>query len=154
MSEKIGIRPATIIIHEDQILLVRSQYNEKEFFLFPGGGLEFGETLKECAIRETFEETGVKVKIKELVHINEYIYKEDWNKRSITAFFLAKSLGKREINPQTTDGGKIKESVWVDIEKLEELDIRPRILIKGIKNYFEKGEFLIPSYSVDYKNEK
>ncbi len=154
MAEKIGIRPATITLYGDKILIVRSQYNGKEFFLFPGGGLEFGETLEEGAIRETVEETGIKVKIKELVHINEYIYKEDWNKRSITAFFLAKCAEGDEINPQTTDGGKIKEAVWVEIKELEELDIRPKILIKGIKNYFEKGKFLIPIYSVDYKNEK
>lgn len=154
MAEKIGIRPATITIWEGKILLVRSQYNGEEFFLFPGGGLEFGETLKEGAIRETFEETGIKIKIKKLVHINEYIYREDWNKRSITAFFLAESKGKNEINVQTTDGEKIKEAVWMDIQKLEELDIRPKILVKGVKNYFEKNKFLIPTYSIDYKNEK
>ena len=154
MAEKIGIRPATITLYENKILLVRSQYDGKEFFLFPGGGLEFGETLEEGAIRETFEETGVKIKIKKLVHINEYIYKKDWNKRSIIAFFLAEPMEGGEINIQTTDGGKIKEAVWVDIQKLKELDIRPKILIEGIKNYFEKNKFLIPNYSIDYKNEK
>ena len=154
MAEKIGIRPATITIYEDKILLVKSQYDGEEFFLFPGGGLEFGETLEEGAIRETVEETGIKVKIKELVCINEYICKENWNKRSIATFFLAKPIDKKEINAQTTDGGKIKEAVWVEIKELEKLDIRPKILIKGIKNYFEKGKFLIPIYSVNYKNEK
>lgn len=62
MAEKIGIRPATITLYGDKILLVKSQYNGKEFFLFPGGGLDFGETLEEGAIRETVEETGIKVK--------------------------------------------------------------------------------------------
>ncbi|MFH1823120.1 MAG: NUDIX hydrolase [archaeon] len=77
MAEKIGIRPATIVIKDQKVLLVKSKYPEEEIYLFPGGGMEFEETIEECAIRETFEETGVKVKIKNLFHINEYIYKED-----------------------------------------------------------------------------
>ena len=101
MTEKIGIRPATITIKEGKVLLVRSQYNGEEFFLFPGGGLEFGETLEDGAIRETFEETGIKVKINKLVHINEYIYKKDWAKRSITSFFLAEPINGEKINIQT-----------------------------------------------------
>ena len=28
----------------------------------PGGGLELGETVAECAAREVFEETGVKIR--------------------------------------------------------------------------------------------
>ena len=151
MSEKIGIRPATIIIKENKVLLVKSQYRDNEFFLFPGGGLEFGETLEEGAMRETFEETGIKIKIKKLIHINEYIYKKDWTKRSITCFFLAEPIDEKEINIQTTDNGKIKEAVWIEVEKLDKIDIRPKILIEAIKNYIEKKEFLIPPYSIDYK---
>ncbi len=151
MTEKIGIRPATITLKENKVLLVRSNYNGKEFFLFPGGGLEFGETLEEGAIRETFEETGIKVKIKKLIHINEYIYKEDWTKRSITSFFLAELIGEKEINMQTSDEGKIKEALWIEIDELDKIDIRPKIIVKALKNYLKKKEFSLPFYSVDYK---
>ena len=151
MAEKIGIRPATITLNEDKVLLVRSQYKGEEFFLFPGGGIEFGETLEEGAIRETFEETGIKVKIKKLIHINEYIYRKDWTKRSVTLFFLAEPIDEKAINTQTTDGGKIKEAVWMEIENLDKIDLRPKILIEGIKNYLGKKEFSIPLYSIDYK---
>ena len=151
MAEKIGIRPATITIKENKVLLVRSKYNGKEFFLFPGGGLEFGETIEEGAIRETFEETGIRVKIKKLIHINEYIYKNDWANRSITLFFLAEPIDDDKINIQTKDGGKIKEALWVDIEELDTIDLRPKIIAKAIKNNFQKKDFSLIPYSVDYK---
>ena len=151
MAEKIGIRPATITLKGSKVLLVKSLYKEEEFFLFPGGGLEFGETLKEGAIRETFEETGIKVKIKKLIHINEYIYKEDLGKRSITSFFLAEPIDEKEINIQTTDGGKIKEAVWMEIKNLDKIDLRPKILIEYLKNFINKKESSIPFYSIDYK---
>jgi ADP-ribose pyrophosphatase YjhB (NUDIX family) len=151
MTEKIRIRPATIVLNDNKVLLVKSQYGEEEFFLFPGGGLEFGETIEEGAMRETLEETGIKIKIKKLIHINEYIYRKDFAKRSITFFFLAEPLAGQEINIQTTDGGKIKEAIWIDIEKLNKIDIRPKILIEGIKNYLIKNDFSISPYSIDYK---
>ena len=36
-----------------------------EFTKFPGGGLEFGEGLRECLVREFLEETQQKVEVKE-----------------------------------------------------------------------------------------
>jgi ADP-ribose pyrophosphatase YjhB (NUDIX family) len=151
MSNKIGIRPATITLKENKVLLVKSKYKNKEFFLFPGGGLEFGETIKEGAVRETFEETGIKIKIKKLIHVNEYIYKNDWKKRSINMFFLAEPINKTKINIQTKDKGKIKETLWIDIKDLNKIDVRPKIIAEALKNNFKKKDFSIIPYSIDYK---
>jgi mutator protein MutT len=146
MSEKIGIRPATIVIQENKILLVHSKYNDKEFFLFPGGGMEFGETIEQTAIRETLEETGVKVKIKDIFHINEYINNKDWNERSISIFFLAEveEIGE----PLTNDSGKIKDIVWIDIKDLNKYDVKPSRMIELLQN-LEKPHKI---YSIDFKN--
>ena len=151
MSTKIGIRPATVVIDNGKILLVHSVYSDKSFYLFPGGGIEEEETIEEGAIRETFEETGVKVKIKKFLHLNEYIYRDDWNKRSITPIFLAEPTENQE-KPQTNDGGKIKAVEWVDIDKLKEIDVRPKVIVhilkEGLKDNFS-GD--INRYSVDFK---
>lgn len=147
MSEKIGIRPATIIIQENKILLVHSKYNDQEFFLFPGGGMEFGETIEQTAIRETLEETGIKVKVKNLFHINEYINKNDWNERSVSVFFLAEieEIGK----PLTNDNGKIKEVKWIGIDELDDYNIKPKRIVNLIKNYLQNKSNKL--YSIDFK---
>lgn len=148
MAEKIGIRPATIVIKEGKVLLVRSKYKKEEFYLFPGGGMEFGETIEKAAIRETLEETGVKVNIKDLFHVNEYIYPEDWNKRSISMFFLAEVT---EISdPTTDDEGKIKEVVWIKLSNLDKYDVRPKRVKEMIKSF---ADLKNPSelYSIDFK---
>jgi len=147
MADKVGIRSATIVLKDDRVLLVKSQYDESMFYLFPGGGMEFGETIEECAIRETAEETGVAVKIKGLFHVNEYIYRDDWNKRSVSFFFIAEQTGV--ASPKTDDDGKIKKVEWVSIENLSKYDVRPRIVAKMLQNpKLDNG-----LYSVDFKEQ-
>lgn len=47
-----------IIINEDKILLTKNQDNEGYFYLYPGGGQEYRETLHDALIRECIEEVG------------------------------------------------------------------------------------------------
>jgi 8-oxo-dGTP diphosphatase len=148
MAEKIGIRPATIVIKDENVLLVSSKYQDEEFYLFPGGGMEFGETIEEAAVRETFEETGVKVKIKDLFHVNEYIYADDWNKRSVSIFFLAEVV--EILEPTTDDKGKIKEIRWIKLSELDNYDVKPKRIANMLKlssNLDNKREM----YSIDFK---
>lgn len=148
MAEKIGIRPATIVIKDEKVLLVSSKYKDEEFYLFPGGGMEFGETIEEAAVRETFEETGVKVKIKDLFHVNEYIYSEDWNKRSVSMFFIADVV--EILEPTTDDEEKIKEVKWIKLSELDNYDIKPKRIVEMIKS-FSNLENPREFYSIDFK---
>ncbi len=150
MSEKIGIRPATVVIKGKKVLLVKSKYKDGEFYLFPGGGIEFGETVEDAAIRETLEETGVKVRIKDLFHVNEYIYAKDWSKRSMTIFFTAEAIEVSE--PRTNDGGKIKRVEWIELKDLSKFDIRPRRVADMVESLSDLGNSRT-MYSIDYKKE-
>ena len=150
MAEKIGIRTATVTIKDRKVLLVSSKYDDGEYYLFPGGGVEFGETVEEGAVRETFEETGIRVKIDKLLHINEFIYRDDWNKRSITFFFLA--IPEEESTDNiSNDEGKIKKVEWVDISNLNDLDVRPKILANILIKSGDEPKNLSLGHSVDFK---
>ena len=54
----LGVR--VLAMREDEILLVRMTY-VKDWYL-PGGGVGAGETAREAAARELFEETGIRAK--------------------------------------------------------------------------------------------
>ncbi|MFS0667932.1 NUDIX domain-containing protein [Peribacillus frigoritolerans] len=59
----------------NKILLTKNQDDEGYFYLFPGGGQEHGETIHNALLRECMEEVGEEVEIGELLHIREYIGK-------------------------------------------------------------------------------
>jgi len=63
-----SIRPATAVALFDSdgnILLLRRKDNDK--WTMPGGTLDFGESLTDCAIREVSEETGLRIRITGLI---------------------------------------------------------------------------------------
>lgn len=54
---------AAIITDGERVLMVRRRVKEGDLsWQFPAGGVEEGETAEQAAVRETLEETGLKVK--------------------------------------------------------------------------------------------
>ncbi|MBU1706255.1 NUDIX domain-containing protein [Patescibacteria group bacterium] len=84
---KVGV--GVMIIKNGKVLLgKRKNAHGEGAWCFPGGHLEFGESWKECAIRETKEEVGIKIKnVRFATATNDLFSKED--KHYITIFMLA-----------------------------------------------------------------
>lgn len=53
------LRVYGLLIHQGHVLVSDELIKGRHITKFPGGGLEFGEGLKECLIREIREEIGV-----------------------------------------------------------------------------------------------
>jgi ADP-ribose pyrophosphatase YjhB (NUDIX family) len=67
-----------VIIDQDRTLLIRrgSEPLRGEWSI-PGGTLELGETLEEGVARELLEETGIKVRVIDLIEVFDRIYADD-----------------------------------------------------------------------------
>jgi|GEM_PF-489701 len=62
-----------IIVRDGCVLLVRINDGDGEWYVLPGGGQRFGESLRETVRRECLEEIGVAVEAGELRLVREYI---------------------------------------------------------------------------------
>ena len=60
-------RAGIVLIEDNKVALIERHRAGLEYFVFPGGGVDEGETPEQAAIRESMEELGVQVVIKQKV---------------------------------------------------------------------------------------
>jgi 8-oxo-dGTP diphosphatase len=133
-----SIKPAAavaIIDSEAKILLLRRRDNDK--WTLPGGTLEFGETLTECAIREVREETGFSIRITGLIGTytepQVLIAYDDGEVRQEFTFVYSAEIesGKLTIDCESTD------AKWVNLAQALELPLAEsqRRRLVDVNNY-------------------
>ena len=111
-----------VIIKEGKILLVKRAFAPGEGkWSIPGGLVELGEKLSDACERETEEETGLKVKVLELINVFVMIERDSSRKvkyHYALVDFLAKPVGGAE-NPNN----EVLEMKWATIDEARSLDL-------------------------------
>lgn len=79
--EKFNIRVYGICIQEAKVLLVHEKMNGFEFTKFPGGGLEFGEGIREGLAREIMEELRLNIDIVEHFFTTDFFQRSAFNSK-------------------------------------------------------------------------
>ena len=116
----------------------------QEYYTFPGGGLEEGETLEEGTIREIKEEFGIDVKVERKLYEME---SEKFNQKEY--FFLCEYIGGKfgtgqgpefSNNPKYVDSGKYLPEI-VKIEDIKNILLLPPEIKEKLVKDLEKGIF-------------
>ncbi|WP_391205150.1 NUDIX hydrolase [Psychrobacillus sp. L4] len=120
-------RGATVIIENGRVALIKRTKPHMTYYVFPGGGIESGETPEQAAIRETYEELGVNIRIQRLLKVLE--------QNGTQHFFLADIVGGsfgtgtgEEYTHTSIERGTY-EPVWIDIDDLSSFEVRPREIV-------------------------
>ncbi len=115
MNKQVRVGVAVVIKRDSQILLgERIGAHGAHTWATPGGHLEFGESIEECAQREVFEETGLQVSaVSKLGFTNDVFEQED--KHYITLFVVAEcEVGEAKI----MEPNKCKQWKWFALDSL------------------------------------
>jgi 8-oxo-dGTP diphosphatase len=114
-----------IIIQDNQIALLERHKQGEHYFVFPGGGIDPGETLEQAAVREAREETGLDVVLDRLVA-------EVTFRGSPQYFYLAHPVGgvigsgdgpEMSQPPSAKSGSYLAR--WITIDELSTLRVLP-----------------------------
>lgn len=78
IDQRVRISSYALILKEDKLLLCRISNQVKGSagkWTLPGGGIEFGESPEDAAIREVKEETGLDIEITRIAKINSHVFR-------------------------------------------------------------------------------
>ena len=117
-EQKPRITAAVLVEKDGKFLLAeRNKENYNGYWIIPGGGVKFGETIIDAAIREIKEETNLDVEIIKLIGHKEVI-NVPGNYHSVVFFHLA--------NPKNTNieaKEDVSKAKFFSIEEIKKLKI-------------------------------
>lgn len=143
-TQKFKYRVNGLTINNGKLLTLLMK--NKTSYCLPGGHVELGEDSRSAMIREMEEEINTSVNIdKELAIVeNFYTDKNNFKTHEISCYYTVVPNDWSQI-PSTdyikteNDKGEIKEHhfVWLDLDKIDEYDLRPSYLKNKLhkKNY-------------------
>lgn len=99
MIDNFNIRVYACIVKDKKVLVLHEEYAGDFLIKFPGGGLEYGESVTDCLHREFLEELNVKIK-----NIKHFYTQEDFvvsrfrpNEQLMTLYYLAEIVDESEF---------------------------------------------------------
>jgi ADP-ribose pyrophosphatase YjhB (NUDIX family) len=122
-------RVRAIIVKDGLLLTIKRIKASEIYWVFPGGGVEDGESNEEALIRECREELGVEVRVNELVSENSFMGKDETEQKEY--FYKCDIIGGElgtsngpEYQENSNYEGKF-EIEWIKIGDLDNYDLRP-----------------------------
>ena len=113
-------RAGIVLIEDDKVALIERHRAGMDYFVFPGGGVDDGETPEQGAVREAFEELGIQVAIKKTVAVIHF-------DQSTQVYYLVEQVGGEfgtgtgeeftDSDPEDPEEG-IYIPIWMPIDEL------------------------------------
>lgn len=121
-SKKIIIGVGVLIKSDNKVLLVkRLQDPGKGKWSIPGGRLKFGEKLRDAAIREIEEETGLKIEIVRLLDVVDIFVKD--RKGKVKDHYVIIDFEGKITGGELKASSDASEVKWVDVSEINEYEL-------------------------------
>ncbi len=135
-------RISVVVIEDGKILLVKHRKGNRQYWVLPGGRLEYGETFIDCAVRELKEETGLVIEAEKFIFLSEAIA-PDRSRHIVNIYLKAKVIGGKL---QLGDEPVLAGVDFLPLAELEQITLFPpisRVIIDAATNDWKvKGEIL------------
>jgi ADP-ribose pyrophosphatase YjhB (NUDIX family) len=135
------VRVTGVLVEDGRLLLVRQSVpgpSPREWSL-PGGTLEFGETIEECLVREMAEETGLAVKVGNLLYVADRIH--DGRHIVHLTFLVHRVTDRVPGRPPRPDTSLVRGVELIALEHLTEYGFTKRFQELAMNGFPESGSY-------------
>jgi len=130
-----------IIAGERALLIKRGHPPLMGEWSIPGGTLELGETLLEGVARELAEETGMEVRVLDLIEVFERVFRDDAGKARY--HFVILDYLCEVVSGDARAGSDVTDVAWVSEPELERYSLTPTAT-RVIRRAFQMSRARIP----------
>ena len=142
----LSLGAGAIVIYEDRVLLVRNIYGvTRGRYLLPAGRVHTGELPDQTAVRETYEETGLRVEIEGLIGLRIWVMDDDEH----NYFFMFRARLLSPITDLRPNLDEIDDARFFSREEMQALSVNETwsgavaIALKAL----EPGASIWPNYA-------
>jgi ADP-ribose pyrophosphatase YjhB (NUDIX family) len=119
MSYPFNVRAYGVLIHRGAVLVSDENYENLSFTKLPGGGLEFGEGLTQCLVREFKEETALDIEVGEHLYTTDFFQRSAFNRSHQVISVYYRVFALQPIGLLTPEPQEQGQSFrWVDLQNL------------------------------------
>lgn len=138
--EYIGVGVGAVILDGEGRLFLAHRgpdaKNERGLWEFPGGTVEYGETLVEALRREMFEEYGIQISVGELLDVVDHILPDE-NQHWISPTFVCTITSGV---PVIRESGKCDQIGWFSMDRIPtDLTVISRVNLRDYRQLLEKA---------------
>jgi mutator protein MutT len=135
------VRPTGILIEDGRILIVKQEVSRERHWSLPGGKLEYGETIEQCLVREVKEETGIDIRVKEMLYVTDRF--RHMNNHIVHISFLVERIGKKPLVSNWThkDVKEIRDVMMIPIDELTKYGFSQKFYQLVKKNFPNRGTY-------------
>lgn len=102
-----------VVINEKNELLVVKEKISNVGYKIPGGHIDDKEMITTAALREVYEETGIKIEFEKIISLGHF-YPHQFHKSNLYVLCLAKPLS---LEIDIKDTYEILDAKWVDVDE-------------------------------------
>ncbi len=142
------LRPSAkaVVVVDGRLLVTRNRTPDDDgpdWYIFPGGGQEPGETLHAALVREVREETGIEVRPGELLWVRELnvVPQPDWpfDPRDQPLEFMFEATFTRD-HGDAHEADRYQTAVeWLTIDEIADVRFYPTAVVPALRDHLSGG---------------